>query len=246
VIQVLPRSDAGRAQLDAEFARKNNADVLTLFGFTAKEHPDDAVAQYDFGTALFNAGQAEPAQRQFERALALDPGFASAHANLGIVHYQRGDLAASERGAASARSSSRRTTATRGATSRCSTTRRSGRATRGRELEAVMARDPDLVVARLLAWILATAPDDAVRSGKEAVRLATMIASAEGAKAGAATLDLLAAACAEAGRFKDALQKSKEALDLATAAGDAKLAARIEARRAGYRERKAWRDDGAE
>ena len=68
------------------------------------------------------------------------------------------------------------------------------------------------------AWLLATCSDDAVRDGKEAVRLAERACRLTGYKQ-APMVGVLAAAYAEAGRFTDAVATAQKAIDLATAAG---------------------------
>ncbi len=90
----------------------------------------------------------------------------------------------------------------------------------GQTTEAVAAYrealriDPELAMAQNnLAWILATAVDQLDRDGKEAVRLAEKAARLTEYKR-AGVLDTLAAAYAESGRFKDAVQTINKAIDL--------------------------------
>jgi cytochrome c-type biogenesis protein CcmH/NrfG len=75
-------------------------------------------------------------------------------------------------------------------------------------------------VARRLAWILATDPDPSVRNGAEAVRLAQAASAATG-DANSQSLDVLAAAYAEVGRFDDAVRAAERALALADPASPA-------------------------
>ncbi|HYW78717.1 MAG TPA: tetratricopeptide repeat protein, partial [Thermoguttaceae bacterium] len=69
-----------------------------------------------------------------------------------------------------------------------------------------------------LAWLLATAPDDGVRDGDEAVRLAELVSKQDGSN-DPATLDALSAAYAEAGQYDRAVSTAYRALDLADAQG---------------------------
>jgi tetratricopeptide (TPR) repeat protein len=79
------------------------------------------------------------------------------------------------------------------------------------ELREVLKRDPQEITAiNTLAWVEATAPDAALRDGKDALELA--------GKAAALTktplpnvLDTMAAAYAEAGRFKEAVETARKA-----------------------------------
>ncbi|HET6163079.1 MAG TPA: tetratricopeptide repeat protein [Planctomycetota bacterium] len=98
----------------------------------------------------------------------------------------------------------------------------------------------DLEAQRDLAWLLATAPEDAARDGKQAIELARALLDLGPDDPRA--LDVLAAAQAEARRFKAAVETAERAKARAEAAGDADLAHAIEARLARYREGAPWRE----
>jgi predicted membrane-bound spermidine synthase/tetratricopeptide (TPR) repeat protein len=68
--------------------------------------------------------------------------------------------------------------------------------------------------ANNLAWILATAPDDRVRNGPEAVEWAQRACQAEGYR-NPSMLDTLAAALAEAGRFDEAIKMAERQIVVA-------------------------------
>jgi len=84
-------------------------------------------------------------------------------------------------------------------------------------------------MANNLAWALATAQDEALRDGAEAVKWAK-IACRETKEENVNLLDTLAAAYAEAGRFDDAVAAAERAVDLARQNGETDRAARITAR----------------
>ena len=65
-----------------------------------------------------------------------------------------------------------------------------------------------------LAWLLATYPDASIRNGTKAVELARQAVQLTGDK-DPATLDTLATAYAETGRFAEAVKTAKQALELA-------------------------------
>ncbi len=92
-----------------------------------------------------------------------------------------------------------------------------------------------------LAWILATAPDDALRDGVEAVRLAELANRATGGET-PTVLDTYAAALAEAGQFDQAVRVARQAIDLAGSAGQTDLAKRVTARLRGYEQRQPFRE----
>ncbi len=85
-----------------------------------------------------------------------------------------------------------------------------------------------------LAWILATAKDDALRDGAEAVALAEA-ACALTDRQNAGRLDTLAAALAEAGRFDEAIAVAEEGLALANAQNLPDRAAKLKTRLTAYR-----------
>jgi tetratricopeptide (TPR) repeat protein len=110
----------------------------------------------------------------------------------------------------------------------------------GNEAEAllhwrqVLRIDPNHVaVLNQAAWVLATSSDDSLRNGGEAVQLATRAAQLSGGR-NPAILDTLAAACAEAGRFSEAVEITNRTLANAMARGDTRLAEAETARLALY------------
>lgn len=68
-------------------------------------------------------------------------------------------------------------------------------------------------VLNMMAWILATAPVDSLRDGPRAVELAQKACELTGWK-DSNTIDTLAAACAEVGRFDDAVKYQAQAVDM--------------------------------
>ena len=102
----------------------------------------------------------------------------------------------------------------------------------GRTREAVaqyreaLRLNPNLAGAlNNLAWVLAASPDDELRNGAEAVRLAER--ACELTHYGEPSfIDTLAAAYAEAGRFPEAVTTAEKAEQLATAAGLTAVAAK--------------------
>jgi tetratricopeptide (TPR) repeat protein len=92
-----------------------------------------------------------------------------------------------------------------------------------------------------LAWIRATHADTVLRDGTQAVELAERCCELTGHRV-AAALDTLAAAYAEAGRFGEAIKTASKAIDMATAAGNEKLAQKIHVRVVLYRQGVPYRE----
>ncbi len=75
-----------------------------------------------------------------------------------------------------------------------------------------------------LAWLLATSPDDDVRDGVDAVRLAERWLRSPGQKGDGSRLDILACAYAETGRFEEAKHTAERAIAMAREADKPGLA----------------------
>lgn len=88
---------------------------------------------------------------------------------------------------------------------------------------AVAAASDNTDALGQLAWLLATAPDPALRNGPEAVELAERACRLTGDR-DATLLGVRAAACAEAGRFAEAVASAEKAVALASASGNTNLA----------------------
>lgn len=118
----------------------------------------------------------------------------------------------------------------------------------GRGAEAInqyrqaLASVPDLVPAlNNLAWVLATDADATNRNGAEAVQLAER-ACALTARDTPVLVGTLAAAYAEVGRFKEAIETAQQARDLAQAAGQPEIAERNRQLLELYRSGRAYRE----
>jgi tetratricopeptide (TPR) repeat protein len=88
-----------------------------------------------------------------------------------------------------------------------------------------------------LAWILATSPDDALRSGKEAVQFAAEACRATG-NSRADLLSTLAAAHAESGDYLAAIDWLQRALPIAPTALQSELKEQLES----YESKRPWRE----
>ncbi|HUW82808.1 MAG TPA: tetratricopeptide repeat protein [Phycisphaerae bacterium] len=91
-----------------------------------------------------------------------------------------------------------------------------------------------------LAWLYATCPQDTLRNGPEAVRLAQHLCQLTDNDPSA--LDTLAAAYAETGQFAQAVAAAQQAVSAATQRGQSELAPAFEARRRLYRAGQPFRE----
>jgi len=106
--------------------------------------------------------------------------------------------------------------------------------------KALDQKPDDVALLNKAAWILATAIDPAARDGARAIVLAQHAVDLT-ERHDASSLDTLAAAFAESGRFDDAVTTESEALTLARARGDRQFPVELEQRLAMYRAKKPFR-----
>ena len=91
------------------------------------------------------------------------------------------------------------------------------------------------------AWLMATSANAMVRDGRKAVELAAKLVHNDGGRE-PKSLDILAAAHAEAGDFAKAVENEKKAVELAAKAGHKPLAAAMRQRLALYERRQPFRE----
>ena len=117
-----------------------------------------------------------------------------------------------------------------------------GRAAARRYREALRIDSGYVDARNNLAWLLATSADGQIRDGAAAVELAELASKSAGDH-GPSLFDTLAAAYAEVGRFEDAAESAKKAIELARSSGQAGLAGRIEKRLRLYQAGQPYRAD---
>ncbi len=100
-----------------------------------------------------------------------------------------------------------------------------------------------MVMGDEMAWIMATAPDPAVRNAPQAIQIGERLVELTHRKE-LKPLDTLAAAYAEAGRFDDAARTAREALALAQVRTDTNSVVAIEGRLRFYEQRQPYRLTG--
>ncbi len=205
--------------------------------------PSEAYLLNIRGRALQALSRIDEAAQSMQTALKIRPQFLEARLGLSAIRFRQGRVAEAEAHADTARQSSpteAQPYLNLGLFAQA-TGRRATAITR--YLEGLQNAEFDTRLAARLAWLLATSPEAANRNGEEAVRLAEAICEIDQYSV-PATLDLLAAAYAEAGRFDEAAERAAEAAHLARLADDQKLASGIESRLALYEARRPYREGG--
>jgi Flp pilus assembly protein TadD len=203
---------------------------------TIQKQPANARARTNYATALLLRRDYAAAEPHLRAAVAAKPEFAEAQADLGVALCARGaidegishleraiaiqpDYAAAHRDLGEAYAARGDFGAAANAFTR-----------------AVSLRPDDVPLLNRLGWILATAREDGVRNGAEAVRLAERAARLS-ERRDVESLDTVAAAYAETGRFDDATAAGAEALALARQKSETAIIPELEQRLESYRAR---------
>jgi tetratricopeptide (TPR) repeat protein len=225
-VRLAPGYAEARLHLGVALGMKGQLDeAISQFQEVIRLEPDDVDARYDLGTALYNKGQMDEAIRQYQEVIRLKPDDVEAHDKLGVALAAKGrfdEAIENYRRAVQLNSTRPETFVHLGMALEQS----------GRTREAVdsyreaLRLNPNLAGAlNNLAWILAASPDDALRNGAEAVRLAEQVCELTHYTQ-PLFIGTLAAAYAEAGRFPEAVTTAEKAERLATSAGLTPVAAK--------------------
>ena len=200
-------------------------EAIKNFRKTIQIKPNNSEAQYNLGNALAAKGWFDEAIESFRKAIQINPKFSEALNNLGgaLLHQGQFDEAIE---------SFRKAIQIKPNFSEALDNLGVALAAQGRFDEAIenyrqaIQIKPNFSEAlNNLAWVLAAGPDDKLRNGAEAVRLAER--ACELTQYGEPLyLETVAAAYAEAGRFPEAVTTAEKAEQLATAAGLTAVAAK--------------------
>jgi len=188
-------------------------EAIAQFQKTLQIQPGLAAAHNNLGATFLQKGQVAEAIAQFQKAVEIQPGFANAHYNLGMVFLQQGKA---DEAFAQFQTVLKIQPDSAPALSGLGTVLQQ----RGQVADAIahyqkaLKIQPDNADAcNNLAWILATCPEASVRNGARAVELAKQADQLSGGR-NPAIIGTLAAACAEAGRFPEAVTTAQKALQL--------------------------------
>jgi len=184
--------------------------------------PDDAGAHFNLANLLAAQGKTDEAIQEYQASLARNADDADTHERLGMLLAQHNEVdAAVQHFSEAARlKPSALNYYNLGLAQVVKGDRPSAVANYRKALELQTDWPAAL---NDLAWQLATAPEDDVRNGTEAVRLAEKANEVTQRKE-ARCWGTLDAAYAEAGRFDDAIRAAEKCRELATAAGQTDVA----------------------
>jgi len=224
---------ASRGQLDQ---------AILHFEKAVEIYPYSAMTYNNLGFALASRGQLDQAILQFEKAVEINPGSAEAHNNLGNALASRGQLDQAilqfEK-AVEINPGSAEAHCNLGTMLYYSHARVQEALAQWRE---ALRLDPNFAPAMIqAAHALAASPEASDRNGAEAVKLAERAVQLTGARS-PVYLDTLAAAYAEAGRFPEAIEAARRALQLAKQHNQGGLAEALNAKIKLYEAQKSYRD----
>jgi tetratricopeptide (TPR) repeat protein len=238
--------DPGDAKANYNFGlallREGTLDeAISHFRTAVEAKPEFSDAQGNLGAALLQEGRLDEAIPHLQEAVAVKPQHGEAQSNLGIALLQRGRLEEAIAHLQQAVEISPKQAQNH-------LNLGNGFYLEGKTREALehwhegLRLDPNHVpLLSQTAWVLATCPQASIRNGPEAVKLAQRAVEAAGGK-DPAILDTLAAALAEAGRFPEAIETTRQALALATEQNAQPLAEEIKARMSLYESRTPFRE----
>jgi tetratricopeptide (TPR) repeat protein len=208
------------------FAAKDRVDeAIENFRQAIQINPNSFEALNNLGVALATKGRFDEAIENYRKAIQINPNYGDALDNLGLSLAAQGkfdEAITNYHRAIQVNPNHPKTFLHLGTTL--------GQLGRTREAVAqyreALRLNPDLAVAlNNLAWVLAASPDDELRNGAEAVRLAER--ACELTHYGEPFfIGTLAAAYAECGRFPEAVTTAEKAEQLAASAGLPAVAAK--------------------
>jgi tetratricopeptide (TPR) repeat protein len=200
--------------------------AVEAFNDVLRHEPESADAYYNRGVARYNQDQDDEAASDFEAALRLEPKHVEALLARATILTDRKqfELALADLDAAIRIAPDNADAfCTRGKLREDSGEYRLALAD---YQEGARLAPEDPVVLNCLAWLLATAPEAALRDGKLALKVALRAVEIDEAQEWD-SIDTLGAAFAEIGRFPDAVRCQSEALRLAPPEVQDQLKARL-------------------
>ncbi len=231
LLTITPRSAILHCDLGVALASTGRTvEAIEHYRQTVRIQPQYALARFNLGAELAKSGETlDEAIEQYQEALKIDPGFLSAHLNLVGALVAKGRLP--EAVAQAERAVQLQPEHVLAQYNLGKVLLLADRASEGLgHLHEAVRRDPGFTLAvRDLAWALATHPDTSIRNPEEAASLAQRaMTMTQGRDPGA--LDVVAAAHAANGRYREAVEAGEKALALANRRRNYELATDLEER----------------
>jgi tetratricopeptide (TPR) repeat protein len=205
------------------FDKGRTGDAIALYQGALQINPDYIQACINLANALLQEGKTGEAILHYQRALQIDPASATANLNLGVILLQHQDI--DDAIACLQKALQTKPDLVEAHSSLGAAFLQQGKIPEAmaQYQQALQLQPNDPATQNSLAWLLATAPDPALRNGKQAVQLAQR-ANELAAGKNPFILRTLAAAQAELGHFDEAKNDAQNALELFQSAGRKDLA----------------------
>ena len=243
-LEIQPTYAEAHNGLGMALFRKGQVDeAIEHFRAALEIQPSYAEAHNNIARALSQIGRSDEAILHLGAALKLQPGHAEAHNNLANVLRQKGQVR--EAAAQYQQALEIRPGYAMAHYNLAEVLQQEGQVRQAvAHYQKALDLRPDFAPAcNRLAWVLATSPDASVRNGVRAVGLAEEAQRLSGG-GHPGVVATLAAAYAEAGRFPEAVEAAKRALELATAQNKTVQADRLRRQITLYRAGLPYRDAG--
>ncbi len=246
-LEVIGQNAAAQNNLGNALFQKGQVDeAIAHYQKALAIQPGHAKAHYNLGNALAEQSKLDEAIIEFQKALAIQPDQPEVLNNLATALLRSGQVD-------EAIIQFQKTLAIQPGLAGAYNNLGAALFNKGRVNEAInsfqkaLAIQPDSGDAQnnlaLIAWALATSPDPSVRNGTKARELAIQANQLSGNE-NPMILRTLAAACAEMGRFPEAIAISQRAMQLASTQHNATVAASIQIQLKSYEAGSAFRDAG--
>jgi protein O-mannosyl-transferase len=227
-LQIKPDYSEAHNNLGYVLMQKGRVDeAITHLQSALQIRPDNAEACNNLGMAFGRKGRVDEAIAQYQQALQADPDYAPAHVNLGIAFARLGRVDEAISHLQTALQISPGNAKAHNKLGNVFLQKGNVTEAISHFQEALQIEPADPATQNELAWLLATCPEASLRNGKKAVELAEQANQLTGG-GNPFVLCTLAAACAEAGRFAEAVETAQRGLHLAEAQSNTGLAGQFQ------------------
>ncbi|MGP8200624.1 MAG: tetratricopeptide repeat protein [Limisphaerales bacterium] len=202
-------------------------EAISQYRLALQCNPDYTEAHHNLGSALRQQGGLDEAIMHFQAALQFNPNSARTHDDLGIALLEKGDVDQAIAHFQRALQINPRNANAQNNLANALLQKGNLSDAIAHFQQALQIHPDEPAIQNNLAWLLATSSEASLRNGAKAVELARKANALTGGE-NPTVLRTLAAACAEAGRFPEALDTAQHALRRAEAQSNRTLAVQLQ------------------